>query len=869
MSMRMSVPRLSAVGFAVSFSLLSGSAFAQLEEIIVTAQRRETNLQTTPISIQAFTAEDLELGGIETGSDLGIMVPNLVANPSGAGSSSGQFFIRGLPGVGIYIDGIWQSSAGFLESNFAEVERVEVLRGPQGTLFGRNTNGGAISITTRAPADEFGMRMGLEVGSFNRRNATIAVDLPLAETLKSKFMVSSRSNDGYLESLTLRHRIAGQDDELFRADMLWEPTEKFSLRFTANDEDKSGTEARTLRFTNTSHPQLIRYNVLAGNPEYLAMARAINPAFPASPFTASFPSNSIGPLTHESGFPGGSVGKWQTKSDTPDDGIQRDLKYYTLTMNWDIGENLNFESITSAWELQRRQSVDYDGTEFVITTDETRAIDNNFTQEFHLSGSNFNDRVTWLAGLYSLDEKTKGRNDRWSVWDLPRPAGNINVSPSPRDRLSLEACQYMYNWATTVYGTAPPFASGSVPCVGVHANTAGFVNPALWTTVLPGSTRTVNKNHDEQDAFFGEVTIGLTQKLDLTLGVRVTEDEGTNLVDTTPPLIRNVVGGAPLGDIYAYDNPRVDIDPSIGSNTTNKVGVQYQLNDDIMIYGSWSEGFTDANIQINNLPVVAPGGCPATVNAAIPSPLDREVVTSREIGFRSDWLDSTLRFNASYFDADWGGMRVATLATDPCSGARLPQTLLTSDGLGEASGFEFEVVYAPTDRLRLNVNLGLIDTQYRANGTFSQTGLDLSMPIVTPLSAINGTGISSLDAPFAYAPDASASLGVQYDMPLERGSKLTFVGNYGWRDEYVRDTSNHRIARDENGNIEYEPAYGLLNARMVFTPAEGNWTANLWATNITDEQYVNGGFDTRTVWGYNFSVVGPPREVGAGINIRF
>jgi hypothetical protein len=149
--------------------------------------------------------------------------------------------------------------------------------------------------------------------------------------------------------------------------------------------------------------------------------------------------------------------------------------------------------------------------------------------------------------------------------------------------------------------------------------------------------------------------------------------------------------------------------------------------------------------------------------------------------------------------------------------------------LGAASGFEFEVVYAPTDRLRLNVSLGLIDTQYRANGTFSQTGLDLSMPIVTPLTAVNGTGIASLDSPFAYASKTSAALGVQYALPLDSGAKLTFVVNYGWRDEYVRDTSNHRIARDDNGNIEFEPAYGFLNGRMVFTPAEGNWTANLWA----------------------------------------
>src|SRR5262249_22264081 len=149
-------------------------------------------------------------------------------------------------------------------------------------------------------------------------------------------------------------------------------------------------------------------------------------AFPVSPFASLFPTTTFTPQTHETGFPGGQLDKWQTKSDTPNDGIQRDLKYYTVTMNWNIGENLQFQSITSAWELHRRQSVDFDGSEFVVTTDEGRWIDNNFTQEIHLSGSNFNDRVTWLAGLYSLDEKTKGRVDRWAVWDLPRTTGNIS-----------------------------------------------------------------------------------------------------------------------------------------------------------------------------------------------------------------------------------------------------------------------------------------------------------------------------------------------------------------------------------------------------------------------------------------------------------
>jgi iron complex outermembrane receptor protein len=267
--------------------------------------------------------------------------------------------------------------------------------------------------------------------------------------------------------------------------------------------------------------------------------------------------------------------------------------------------------------------------------------------------------------------------------------------------------------------------------------------------------------------------------------------------------------------------------------------------------------------------VVGPLGCPQTVNAPVSYPQNREIVTNRELGLRSDWADQTLRFNASYFDTSWDGMRVATLATDPCSGNRLPNTIITSDGAGEASGFEFEIVYQPTDRWRVNVNLGILETQYLATGTFANTGNDLSGPIVIPVTDLTGTGIASLDSPFAYAPEQSASFGIQYDQPLSSGASLAFIGNYGWMDDYVRDTANHRIPRDENGNMVFEPAYGVLNGRVVFTPNQGNWNVDLWATNITDEQYVNGGFDTRTVWGFNFSVIGQPRQFGVGFNMNF
>src|SRR5690606_5437920 len=167
-------------------------------------------------------------------------------------------------------------------------------------------------------------------------------------------------------------------------------------------------------------------------------------------------------------------------------------------------------------------------------------------------------------------------------------------------------------------------------------------------------------------------------------------------------------------------------------------------------------------------PPVSPGNCPALPT---PIPLKREEITNRELGLRSEWADGTLRFNATYFDASWDGMRVVALPIDPCTGAPAPNPYPTSDGLGNADGWEFEVVYAPAafDRWQSNIGLGLIDTAYRDSGFFDP---------------VSGSGTSP-SAPFAYAPDNSASFSAQYELPLSNGGRMQFIGNYGWMDEYV------------------------------------------------------------------------------------
>ena len=299
-----------------------------------------------------------------------------------------------MPGVGLYVDGVWQDGFGFQQTNFTEFERVEVLRGPQGTLFGRNTNGGAVNMATKRPGDEFGARVKLDVGDFNRRDAQLAVDLPITDNLKTKFIAGTFKNDGFIEGLTTPWDFGSQDDTILRGDVLFEPTDNFSLRFTYNDEQKRGTDPKVHRMTRYDGSRVYSYNMMLGVFQNAANAAcAADPArclavgaratsiplaagqgggttsanFAGPGGTSWLPPPQIGvgtrytgqapaaynPATHTTNYPEGfigaqtsnyrtalipdinfgpgQVGKWETKSDSMEDGITADLEYATLT----------------------------------------------------------------------------------------------------------------------------------------------------------------------------------------------------------------------------------------------------------------------------------------------------------------------------------------------------------------------------------------------------------------------------------------------------------------------------------------------------------------------------------------------------------
>ena len=211
------------------------SAFAQegLEEIVVTATRREQNLQDVPISIVAITGANLELRGIDTLEEVGRAIPNVVVTGGGSSGTQGTgFSVRGIPNVGTYVDGVWQiDNAGALVREFVDIDRIEVLRGPQGTRFGRDSTGGAIRLWTKRPGEEFGGTITATLGSLDRRDVKAVVDVPLSEKVLTKWTAASLYRDGYIQNLTTGEKDGGVDQSVFRGDVLVNASDALTVRF--------------------------------------------------------------------------------------------------------------------------------------------------------------------------------------------------------------------------------------------------------------------------------------------------------------------------------------------------------------------------------------------------------------------------------------------------------------------------------------------------------------------------------------------------------------------------------------------------------------------------------------------------------------
>ncbi len=392
-----------------------------IEEVVVTARKMEEDLQKTPISIAAFSGDGLENRGLTNIAQIAPFVPNLSFqnNPSfGGAGNAAAIYIRGIgqkeflptteSGVGLYVDGVYiaRSVGGILD--LIDIERVEVLRGPQGTLFGRNTNGGAISITTIKPDEVLAGDVSATYGTDNRVDFKAAVNLPITDNLFSRFSFLSMNQDGYVNRDD-GAEFGDTDTVGGRMSFLWEATNDLQIELSGEaTRDRVDGPAVTLLGINyglpvdpDTPPMATIHNVGA--------TAAPNPPGPTTPpcATPDMTFNPAVPGCYDDRFIYGTDA--ERTSGTAPAFSDTDIWGTNLSVSWNITDALALKSITAYRDLDSQFARDGDHSPYRISQFYDDLDQHQFSQEFQLLGTSFADRLHWIVGLYYFKED--GDND--------------------------------------------------------------------------------------------------------------------------------------------------------------------------------------------------------------------------------------------------------------------------------------------------------------------------------------------------------------------------------------------------------------------------------------------------------------------------
>ena len=641
-----------------------------LEELVVTARRREEGLQNAPIAISAYTGETLEYRGVTKLDEITRFVPNLTIenNPSfGGASNSAAIYIRGIgqkeflptsePGVGLYVDGVYIARSVGAILDLIDIERLEVLRGPQGTLFGRNTIGGAINITTVTPepGDEFGGEIGAAYGTDDRINLRGALNIPMGDTLAARVSVASFQQDGYVDrsdGIDL-----GNDDTITgRLAVAWRPSDRLSLDFrldaTRDKENGPAMELLGIDFTDLSQLN----GLVAAVPPPMAFVHnittaAVGPGQPCAATDAAgngITSNPNSPNCYDNRY----VGKDGKNDGTAPARSESDVLGLSADISYEISDNLTLRSITAWRDLDSEFARDGDHSPHRISQFQDTLEQTQFTQELQLLGTY--ERMNWIAGIYYFAEDGDNEN--------------------------------------TLDFTISNFRSGGE-----------FDNKSM--------------------AAFAQLTYDFTDQLHLTVGGRYTDESKKFHPDQV--IYQNYYAG--ISQVLPPGHPLAALDaPFLQAGTrilpdlekeqeinefTPMVNLSYDFADNIMAYATYSEGFKSGGFTQRVFPPVIPPftAPPGTPDIDLIPTYDPEFVDVYELGFKSTLLDGRMRFNGAIFHTDYDDLQVQVFDS----------VAPVTENIGSASidGVELEMQTAPGDGWLVEASLSWLDAGYDEIGT--------------------------------------------------------------------------------------------------------------------------------------------------------
>ena len=808
-----------AAALAATVAETSQAQNAGLEEIVVTAERREASLQDTPISVAAFSAETMEIKGIETLEDIANLTPNLdIKGARGGGNISPVYQIRGLTGGGglgerstaMYIDGIYMPRTTGPYMSVVDIERIEVLRGPQGTLFGRNSTGGAIRVFTRQPGEDLEGYVRLTAAEFERADLSAMINLPLGDNVAFRAQGGSMSQDGYVRRGS--QWLGGSEDTIGRLQLAITPSDRFGVTLGV-----SQTESES-----DGNPQDLATFDMNPNLNYEGQrADWVSDFLQAAGQPRLDPNNDPRVVLDDFTMP-----DWCFLDDADPDwdaaceqSNESKYRQFDVNLTWDLSDRWSVSSITGVSDFESHGISDW-----VMLGTESR--------EVNVESDVVYQELQFTAALDRFDVVTGVSYFQEDVYGSPG-TGSPNY-----DRRGASVF--------------PAAANGN----GVLAGGLG-PNGVFVTVVTDGV-------QDSQSVgAFANTTWHVTDRLDLTGGLRYALDE-KEVSETRFPANDFVpFGGAASTSIYAADD---------WDNTDWRVTLDYEITPDHMLYATSSESFRSGAYSYN---IVATSSG-ATQTQAIADGLvvaftPPERVRNDEIGARTEWFDGRLRLNLTYFEMAYRDRQGPIQILDPTSptGFRIG---LVNTGNVDLSGYELEGQIAATDNFTIDFSAGGID------------------PTLYDPCANNG------DFLFPGPVESSYSLGGQWTKPLSSGADIVFGLSYAYTgDQQTHSGGTTKPCFNADGTVNvvasglldsrYElPGYGLLNARVRFTGARGNYELTVFGNNLTDEVYGNfasrfGGafWDTPTGVGPVAApersalgiTRGRPREIGVAVQFNF
>lgn len=827
---------------AQSPGLMQGALAAEtneLTEVIVTATRQALNVQQVTAAITAISGDNLEKQNIEGIGGLTATVPNVLIAGDNGGTTGASLYMRGIPNVGVYLDGIWQvSNSGLLTRDFLELDRLEVLRGPQGTLYGRDSTGGSIQIHSKKPGTEFGGVVSGQIGSLDRRDLSLSVDLPITDTLLTKFSISDNHVNGWVKSLITGVRDGYMDSSVMRADILWKPLDNLELRYIRQKDSQEGRQARVQARIDFNVGYYHGYQVGIAEAHDIASGGKFNPMYAVA------------------GYPGGKLGKYESWSASTSPNRQYNDQN-TLHIDWDVVDNLHVKYMYGDSKLADNIYNDWGGSQYNFFVNYYVDQVDLKSHELQLSGKLFKDKVDYVVGAYKWDQSSRSRQPEWSMQDWVQSGANngtiqtldyakvlasASCKATPKDRGYNFTGQK--NWLGQLITGNTKVSDWIYPCDWAGGN--GWIG--VFSGVGNTSDRLIGATQDGK-AYFGEATWHVTDEWDVTFGYRHHSQDNQALSMSPTQLAAQIASGATLARPKQLDTLFSSISGAVGgtfdksvptsfSANTKRFATKYTIRPGMMVYAQYSEGFNSGGVSLY-ADSVGPGQLA----------YEPELLKNYEVGLRADWLDRTLRTNLTAFRTDWLGIQYLGTVKDRANGTEVTELVLQNAADGRAQGLELESTWLVTDRLQVGANLGYLKTEY------------LEVKAGAPLPKTSE---------FARAPSKTASFNAQYSWSNVFGGELTgrvqtsYFGCY-WRAstlELRQDFQGLVSKCGEAGNVWF------TDARFTWEPASKKYEIAVWGKNLTDTYNYNSGF-MHGIWQFDFATVDRPREYGVQLKARF